>query len=135
MMNHAQSNPAPIQPKRQRGRWFWRLVRLLFADAYKRGFAAGRAVVQWRDRETIRVLRSDMRTTEECYRANLAELREETSRREIAEQKLRECRRCLRAANKGAERNALVAQLCAARLANRAALPNTKTCHGPEAKP
>ena len=27
MMNHAQTNPAPNQPTRQRGRWFYRLVR------------------------------------------------------------------------------------------------------------
>lgn len=27
MMNHAQTNPAPNQPQRQRGRWFYRLVR------------------------------------------------------------------------------------------------------------
>ncbi len=39
-------------------------------------------------------------------------------------EKLRECRRHLRAANKGAERNALVAQLCAARAVIRSGLPN-----------
>jgi hypothetical protein len=41
-------------------------------------------------------------------------------------EKLRECRRHLRAANKGAERNALVAQLCAARAVIRSGLPNDK---------
>ncbi len=79
----------------------------------------------------MRDMRNHIEVTDKCYLANLEELREEIARREEAERKLRECRRYLRAANKGAERNALVAQLCAA----RAALPNNKVSHSHENLP
>lgn len=115
MMNHAQTNPAPNQPQRQRGRWFYRLVRLFFSDAYKRGYAAGRAVVNRGSEDAIRDMRQHVRVTDDCYRANLTELSREIERREEAERKLKECRRYLRAANKGAERNAIVAKLLVAR--------------------
>lgn len=123
-MDNAQTNPTLTRSRRQCRRWFWRLIRLFFADAYKRGFAAGVSIVQWRNEHIIRDLRSDYKTVEECYRANLEELREVSTRREKAEQKLKECRRYLRAANRGAERNALMAQLCLARLKLRNAPPN-----------
>ena len=106
----------PEIPKRaKRANWVHRLVRLCLGDSYKRGFAAGRAVVQWRNEQTIRELRQHNECTEKCYRHNLAELEAEVARRVEAERKLKECRRHLRAANKGAERNAMVAQLAAAR--------------------
>jgi len=119
--------PTPVTLKRtKRANWVHRLVRLCLGDSYKRGFAAGRAVVQWRNEQTIRELRQHDECIEKCYRLNLAELEAEVLRRVEAERKLKECRRHLRAANKGAERNALVAQLCAARAVIRSGLPNTQ---------
>lgn len=80
MMNHAQTNPAQNPPTRQRGRWFYRLVRLLFTSALRLELIARTAERRREYAEyQARMTREDIERT--CTWAAAERSRNETLRR------------------------------------------------------
>ena len=95
-----------------RPRCVWSLVRRLL---WKREVARAQWQM-WAMQREIDILKNERDVANSCYRENLKNLSESSRTAEEWRRKYHEARKYLRDANRGAQRNAMVAELAHARL-------------------